>query len=299
MSIREFFEKARSLECFFAACGLAPCEAARVDREAVASAEKKHLRRERRAARPVIMRKFVICNLQFVMAVTFCVTAFADNYNEASKDYIYGDYQDSLEKVQYLKGGDEGLYLSGLNHLKLSDYTAARHDFEAILNHGSKNLLASQAAIKIADTYFLEHNFSQAKQLYQKLTTASVGKNFMPLLYLRLAQIAAKEGRWPDKRSYLGRLKEQYPASAEIKYAAILENYGDFFTIQVGAFSSLANAEAIRNDLRARYDVYVVRDIGGAITVYRVRVGKFARRDEAERACARLSDDGYPAIVYP
>jgi len=254
-------------------------------------------------------KKFAICNLpclpagrQFVIAAILLVlplAAHADNFSDAAKDYIYGDYQDSLNKAQAFKRDPQGMYLMGLNNLKLGDYPKARECFKAVTAAGSSSMFTDQARIKIADTYFLEKNYPVAKKEYLNLQGSPVANNFLSLIYLRLAQIAAKEGNWQEKADYTNKIKAQFPKSAEMKYIEVLEAHGDFFTVQVGAFSSIDNAEAIRKDLKGRYETYVVKDVRPSLTIYKVRVGHFTQRAAAEAVCAKMLNEGFPAIVYP
>jgi len=201
------------------------------------------------------MRKFLIYNLQWVIVVALCATAFADTFTEAGKDYIYGDYQDSLYKAGPIKNDSRGMYLIGLNYLKMNNYPAARAAFKKVTQSPDRSIFVDQARIKYADTYFLERDFARAKKEYLALKNTSAGKNFMPLVYLRLAQMCSKEGDWAGKRAYLNKIKSEYPGSAEMKYVRLLESYGDYFTVQVGAFSSFDNAQALVAEVFEQFGV--------------------------------------------
>jgi outer membrane protein assembly factor BamD (BamD/ComL family) len=241
------------------------------------------------------MLKRILLLLVFMAASA----AYADNFSDAAKDYIYGDYQDSLTKAKLFRGDPQGMYLIGLNDLKMGEYVKARECFTMVAASHMHNELVDQAHVKIADTYFLEKNYSVAKKEYLSLKNSSVANNFLSLIYLRLAQIASKEGNWQEKDDYLNKLRSQFPASVEMKYAGLLQNHGDFFTVQIGAFSSVENADEIRRGLKGRYDTYIAKDVRSALTIYKVRVGHFVRREDAEAACEKLINEGYPAIVYP
>lgn len=73
------------------------------------------------------------------------------------------------------------------------------------------------------------------------------------------------------------------------------------YTVQLGAFTSEANARRMANDAAARCasagvgsPQVVARTRPGAATLYTVRVGRFASKEEAKRAQVRL---GLPGIV--
>ncbi len=69
------------------------------------------------------------------------------------------------------------------------------------------------------------------------------------------------------------------------------------YCVQVGAFSSRSNADALRARLKDSYPgVYIEPLTTPTQTFYRVRV-KAADRAEAERLAARLAAAGYPALI--
>ncbi|MDD5195745.1 MAG: SPOR domain-containing protein, partial [Candidatus Omnitrophica bacterium] len=123
--------------------------------------------------------------------------------------------------------------------------------------------------------------------------------NCQPLVYLRLAQVSAKEGKWDDNKKYTSLLKEKYSNSIEANLLGPLQDVCYFFSIQVGAFSKKKNAEDLARELQKNYNVYVVEDKTATLTLYKVRVGKFTDRKEAESMRLRLAKQGYPARIYP
>ena len=69
------------------------------------------------------------------------------------------------------------------------------------------------------------------------------------------------------------------------------------FSVQVGAFASRANAEALRQELADAFpSVYIEPFATPTQTYYRVRV-RAAERADAERIAARLAAAGYPALL--
>ncbi|MCP4651762.1 MAG: tetratricopeptide repeat protein [Candidatus Omnitrophica bacterium] len=230
-----------------------------------------------------------------LMPMSVCAATLDD----AATDYIYGDYQEAISKAYKHRGRADGLYFLGLNYIKIGDYAAARKYFKKILRQFPGSKFTEQARIKMADIYFLEKNFTQAKIMYNEIKRKYKISNFLPLVYLRLAQISAKEGLWRDKNKYLNVIENKYPQSSEMRYVKVLRSHGNYFTVQVGAFSSQENANTIKKELQNRYSVYIVSDIKDNLTIYKVRVGKFQRRKSAQTAYAKLLNEGYPAIIYP
>jgi rare lipoprotein A len=70
------------------------------------------------------------------------------------------------------------------------------------------------------------------------------------------------------------------------------------FTVQVGSFTSEENARRLQRGLSAsRADVEVARRTIGADTFYRVRVGNFTTRGEAQSVARALAGQGLQVII--
>ena len=228
-----------------------------------------------------------------------CLPLYAASMEDVYKDYLNNDYEKALQKAKALKQNDEVLYFLGLVYTKIGNFPQAREYLILLTNNYPRSKLYEQGTIKLADTYLLERDLSRARPLYEGIEKKSVASNYLPLVYLRLSQIAAKEGRWEDKKRYINLLKEKYPLSNELILAGTLKEHGDFFTIQVGAFSNSKNAINLKNELDEKYDVYILEDKNENYVLYKVRVGKFNDRKEAERMWGRLVKHGYPARIFP
>lgn len=240
-------------------------------------------------------RKFIFLGL----GVLFCFNLFALAIDDAYKDYLYGDYDAALDKARDLKQDDQVLYFLGLLYIKTADFSQARTYFRRMVKSFPNTSLYESGLVKLADTYFLEDNFAKAESFYLEIENKKLCPNFMPLVYLRLVQIYSKEGLWEDKKKYLSKLKSKYPKSSEREFAERIEACGDFFYIQVGAFSDMENARTVESELKGSYSVYIFNDKKQGYTLYKVRVGDFKNRGEAESIYAKLISQGYPARVYP
>jgi len=243
-----------------------------------------------------IFKKSLVFGL---LSMVCSLSLYAASIDEAYKDYLNNDYEEALQKAKALKQNDQVLYFFGLVYAKIGNFPQAREYLLLLANNYPRSKLYEQGMIKLADTYFLERDLSRALALYESIEKKSTASNYLPLVYLRLSQIAAKEGRWEDKKKYIGLLKEKYPLSNELVLANILKEQKDFFTIQVGAFSNSKNAINLKNDLDEKYDVYILEDKSGNYVLYKVRVGKFKDREEAERTWGKLVKQGYPARIFP
>jgi len=232
-------------------------------------------------------------------SIVLCLSLYAASLDEAYKDYLNNDYEEALQKAKSLTQNDEVLYFLGLVYTKIGNYPQAREYLILLTSNYPRSKFYEQGVLKMADTYFLEGDSSKARPFYESIEKKLTASNYLPLAYLRLSQIAAKEGRWEDKKRYINLLKEKYPLSNELLLADTLKKQEDFFTIQVGAFSNSKNAINLKNDLDEKYDVYILEDKNENYVLYKVRVGKFKDRKEAERTWGRLVKQGYPARIFP
>jgi rare lipoprotein A len=93
---------------------------------------------------------------------------------------------------------------------------------------------------------------------------------------------------WID---YMGR------DTSYVKEVRYLSNMG-IFTIQVGSFRELSNAERLKMALELKYSrVYIAEvEINGDI-YYRVRIGKFYIKDEVYHLAKSLADEGYDVLI--
>jgi DedD protein len=88
--------------------------------------------------------------------------------------------------------------------------------------------------------------------------------------------------------------KETAPASNDASKAAAAEPppAGDGFAVQIAALNVRSEADAIAKRLSSKgYTAYVMSPANGTPSVYRVRIGKFPTRREAESIAAKLQKE--------
>ena len=114
---------------------------------------------------------------------------------------------------------------------------------------------------------------------------------------LDLSYAAAKEidligpGQARVKIVYLGRDTSYVK---EVRYVSS----GGPYTVQVGSFKELDNALHLKSGLELKYkEVYIIETEINKTTHYRVRVGKFPRKEEAFGLAKTLADEGYSPLV--
>jgi outer membrane protein assembly factor BamD (BamD/ComL family) len=242
----------------------------------------------------------------FLVIFVFCLTSKLglgnDSLDGAYKSYLLGDYSNSLCEslgTSGRRGSDEALYLSGMSYLKLGNYPKARNCFRNIIKSFRNSKFYQTSLVKLGDAYFLEGDFKKAGTLYKTILKKNIVEDYKPLVYLRLAQIAAKQGKWGREKKYIRIIKDKYPYSIERDYANILETRGYFFTIQVGAFSHKNNAYNLLKELKSKYPAYLAKEKLDSLILYKVRIGKFRKRKYAEKVYHSLIEEGYPARIYP
>jgi cell division septation protein DedD len=84
------------------------------------------------------------------------------------------------------------------------------------------------------------------------------------------------------------------PAAAESRAAApgVAEPAGAGFAVQIAALNVRGDAEAIAKRMSSKgYSAYVMSPPAGAPTVFRVRIGKFSTRREAENVASKLQKE--------
>lgn len=70
------------------------------------------------------------------------------------------------------------------------------------------------------------------------------------------------------------------------------------YTLQLGSFSQLENAQQLRDKVKRSYaDVSIVPLQAKDVTYYRVQLGTFSNRNAAEERARQLSQAGFPVII--
>lgn len=244
--------------------------------------------------RKVIKKIFVLAAVLWLPAA-----AHAFSLSEAHKDYLSGNYEEALYKAETLPKNGQTLYFLGLVHVKTGEYDKARLYLRKVIKRYPDSGICQKSMVKLADTYFLKEDYGNAAELYNEIRRRYPSLDNMPVVLLRLAQIAGRQGKWDEKNKYVRLIRDKYPRASEIKFVKVLEGYGDSFTVQVGAFSKRENALSLKEELNEQYDTYVSEDEKNGYSIYKVRIGKFKKRYDAEKAAKTLLNEGYPVRIYP
>jgi cell division septation protein DedD len=115
--------------------------------------------------------------------------------------------------------------------------------------------------------------------------------------------VAAPPPTATEDLSYFNRLEKAKPSSEDLKPApaapreapaskAAVEPASQGYAVQIAALNVRSEAEAIAKRLSSKgYAAYVLAPADGTPAVYRVRVGKFPTRREAETIAAKLQKE--------
>lgn len=244
------------------------------------------------------LKAFLVCGL-LSMVYGLNVPVWALSITDVHKEYIQGNYDEAIRIAKNLRESDDTLYYLGLAYIKIGSYSKARVSLRRLLRRFPSSSFYDPGMVKIADTYFLEKDYLRAKELYLEIEQRSPSGDFMPAVLLRLTQIASRQGKWDERSKYIRRIKSKYPKASEMKFVKVLEALGDFFTIQVGAFSVRKNALLLVEELSQGYSPYIVKEKKGSYLLYKVRVGKFKNRYDVQKVWSELLNQGYPARIYP
>jgi len=232
----------------------------------------------------------------------FCRAAGLDSLKA---DFLQGNYRRVIfegEAVRpNIRASEELNYILGLSYLKENNLEQAREAFNRILKNPSAKFRA-QAAMGLADTYLISGEYQEAEDFYNKLVNDEPNTGLKAALLYRLSQVAFKKGDHRLANDYLLKLKRDFPLNPELRstrgfpHIEAPKKDAGVYSVQVGFFTNTANADNLRDKLRALgFPAYVEDATGG----YRVRVGRFKARDEAAEMESELSKKGFPTKLCP
>jgi len=160
-------------------------------------------------------------------------------------------------------------YLLGVCFLKEAKYEEARKNFNIVLRRYSRSKFYNDAALGIADSYFLGQDFKQAKEYYEQFIKDFPRSELISIARRQLK--ACKKGN---------------------------DYNNSYFSVQLGCFLKKGNAQKQRDKLiNAGYQAYIVEVLASGF--YHVRVGKFDNKREAKFLEKKLKNEGYSTKICP
>lgn len=235
----------------------------------------------------------IIANIGFAETKSIEQALISKNYNQAirlAEKYLNSNTSDK-SKILFLLAE---AYIGNANLVK------AREALRSLYKQFPDSMYAKKAILRIADSYYLEYNYAQARKIYKRFLEKYNEDEFLPYAYLKLIYCEEKLGHWDAKRYYMKVLKDNYSKSIEATKLDELERRGFHFVIQVGAFVDKKNAlklvRALQKDGESP-DLVVEKQNGKRF--YKVRIGEFEGRNNAESKLEDLLAKGYPARIFP
>lgn len=236
-------------------------------------------------------------------------TAFAeDALSKAKTLFMQHQYWQTIQECadvinKYPQNTDllsEANYFTGASYVNLFDFLTAKKNFKAIVEKYKGSAYYEDAYVGLGDIEFVQENYDEALRVYNDFLATHPSQKRLATVYFRLAEINLKKGNSQEYKKYYDRLQTDFPLSFEARDARRLSEQENLYTVQVGAFTSYANAEKFIDKLKAQgYDVYSVLCLLSGKKLCRVRVGKFKTLPEAQALKKKLEADGYFAKIFP
>ncbi|MBI5144956.1 MAG: tetratricopeptide repeat protein, partial [Candidatus Omnitrophica bacterium] len=233
---------------------------------------------------------------------------YALNLEKIRAHLLSGDYKLAVAEGERVLAAtnsqaaalDELYYILGLSYLKDGNYLRASDIFEIILEEFKESNLKEEARLSLGDTYFLSGDYPNAEVQYQQILKDSPRTKLEGMIFYRLGLCQAKKGNIAEAEKYLTKLKQDFPLSLEARLDGELSFSASYYTVQIGSFSSSANANNLVQKLILQgYPAYAEEAVSQGKKVYRVRVAKLQQYSQAKELEAWLAQQGYPTKIYP
>ncbi|MGA2775536.1 MAG: SPOR domain-containing protein [Candidatus Omnitrophota bacterium] len=260
----------------------------------------------------MVKRKLILF-LIIVLVNFFFTFSFAQEIDRLKACFLEGDYHCAIIEGEKALGNnidkqhsDELYYFLGLSYLKEGNYLRASDIFAIVINEFKQSPFKDDSALGLGDTYFLQGDWDKAGNYYSDLLKNNPHIKLKAQLYFRLSKIAFKKGDTASGKAYADKLALEFPLSPEALvnndiFLQAAKTTGVFYSVQVGSFSSSANAGNLSSILNKKgYSAFVEEGPSkGNDKIYRVKVGKFSKRQEAIIINDKLIQEGYPTRITP
>jgi TolA-binding protein len=155
------------------------------------------------------------------------------------------------------------------------------------------------ARVAIGNIYYEAGDDAKAVEAYSEALRGPQDQLPMDSLLLRVGVSLQRLGNWTSGDKYLGMLIDRYPDSSWAAEGRRRIRVGGF-SVQTGAFASLAAAQAEAERLRAAGFRPILADAKrGTQVLHSVRVGKVRTYLEATYLVGQLTGAGFSALIVP
>lgn len=221
--------------------------------------------------------------------------------------FLRGEYETVVRETgrglerQGQAGEDELLYLRGVSALKLRDWEMARAALNRLVDEQPASPWAPHAWLALSDTWMWAGQPERSLEILERVLREGRAGQLTPQALFRQGKVQRELGLWDAARASFEQAARAAPDSAEAGQAkGILARDDFFFCVQVGSFVTRANAARLAQELQRRGHAAEVSEamMSGKL-FHRVRVGRYAKRGEAEEESRKLEADGFPARIFP
>lgn len=226
-------------------------------------------------------------------ACLFMHTAFALDLQQLKVHFLKGDYKAAItegERVlaqanKHSRNLDELYYYLGICYMKEGNLLRAADIFDIILKEFPRSAFTEQTRIALIDHDLTRADWKRAQAAAEAF----------------LAEYPRSKFR-QEVQERLKRCRER-PAAAQPEAATSrlkADDEGRGYYVQVGAFSSRANASKLAERLEAKgYAVVIAESESAGKSLFKVRVAGYKTRAQAEQVEAVLKQQGFPTKVLP
>lgn len=195
---------------------------------------------------------------------------------------LRGLYRETIQNY----GADKNLtptenYLLGLCYQETGELRKAEDVWQALLSGPERE----RSLLALAHLKKVDGALTESENIFRQFSREFPKSQYQPAALFGLAEVLSQKNKDEEKLKILNSLRRRYPFSIEAKKATQwLNQESGPYTIQIGSFADLNRAERVTEDLSSRgYEAYIARMLDNFVT-YRVRIGNFKNKKEAESA---------------
>ena len=227
---------------------------------------------------------------------------------QGQRHYEAGEYVEAVKVLDRFLAGwaatdaaAEAYYIRGQSYLKLGQPRRCRPDLERALTQCKRPELCANVHVALGSMDWAGGRTSAAIDHYRQALPDLSGRPPKDIVLYRLGVGLQRAGQWSQARKHLAELIGRYPTSAVITAARRRFSWTyDYFTIQVGAYSSSGAAAKEAGRLQhAGLPAEKRLDTRSGRPLHAVRVGHYTTYAEAARHLPRIRQTAGEAIIVP
>ena len=161
------------------------------------------------------------------------------NFYMAESYFSLGKFQEALSRYNSISSKDEDYvkqvtYSKGYCYFNLGSYSNAAYQFSEFVEKYSNDIRATDAELRLADSYFGSKNFAAASKIFKQIFQSGKYSSDDPYAYYQYAQALYKSGESEAAITEFRNLQQKFPDS---KYAESSLFTIGFIRFQEGEFN--------------------------------------------------------------